>query len=161
VREVVAGERYDAVAVGLGPGPFTGLRAGIATAAALADAAGVPVYGACSLDLLAAPHVVVVQDARRTEVYWAAYGADGARTDGPHVGPPQDVPIVGCRVVGAGAVLWPDVFGPVAGDGLPAAAALWSLVAARLHAGAASDVLTPLYLRRPDALTLAERGLSG
>jgi len=102
VRTVLAGERFDAVAVGLGPGPFTGLRAGIATAAALADAAGVPVYGACSLDLLAAPDAVVVQDARRKEVYWAAYDTHGARVDGPHVAAPADVPVGGRRVVAAG-----------------------------------------------------------
>ena len=160
VRAVIAGERFDAVAVGLGPGPFTGLRAGIATAAALADAAAVPVYGACSLDLLAAPDVVVVQDARRKEVYWATYDARGERVDGPHVGEPGAVPIVGRRVVGAGAAHWPDVFGADVAALFPAAAGLWRLVAARVRAGAPSDALSPLYLRRPDAKTLAERGLA-
>ena len=160
VRTVLAGERFDAVAVGLGPGPFTGLRAGIATAAALADAAGVGVYGACSLDLLAAPDVVVVQDARRKEVYWAAYDGSGSRTDGPLVAAPADVPLAGRRVVGAGAALWPAVFGADIDARLPEAAALWSLVADRVTSGAPSDALTPLYLRRPDAKTLAERGLA-
>ncbi|HVU75047.1 MAG TPA: tRNA (adenosine(37)-N6)-threonylcarbamoyltransferase complex dimerization subunit type 1 TsaB [Mycobacteriales bacterium] len=160
VRAVIAGERFDAVAVGLGPGPFTGLRAGIATAAALADAAGVPVYGACSLDLLAAPDVVVVQDARRKEVYWAAYDAGAHRVDGPHVASPADVPVDGRRVVGAGAASWPDVFGSRVVASLPDAAGLWPLVAERAAAGAASDPLTPLYLRRPDAKTLVERGLA-
>jgi tRNA threonylcarbamoyl adenosine modification protein YeaZ len=160
VRAVLAGERFDAVAVGLGPGPFTGLRAGIATAAALADAAGVPVYGACSLDLLAGPDVVVVQDARRKEVYWAAYGAAAVRVEGPDVGPPDTVPVGGRRVVGAGARAWPEVFGREVEGSLPRAAGLWALVEGRVRDGAASDPLAPLYLRRPDAKTLAERGLA-
>ena len=71
----------DAVVVGVGPGPFTGLRVGMVTAAALGDALGVPVHGVCSLDAIAADvaarprpgPLLVVTDARRREVYWAAY----------------------------------------------------------------------------------------
>ena len=55
----------DAVVVGIGPGPFTGLRVGMVTAAALGDALGVPVHGVCSLDAIAAE---VVARARRTRV---------------------------------------------------------------------------------------------
>ncbi len=52
----VGASRQDltAIAVGLGPGPFTGLRVGIVTAAALADALGIPAYGCCSLDAVVA-----------------------------------------------------------------------------------------------------------
>jgi tRNA threonylcarbamoyl adenosine modification protein YeaZ len=166
LREVLdeAGSGYDAVAVGVGPGPFTGLRAGIATAIAAAQVRGVPTYAACSLDLLARPDVVVVQDARRREVYWAAYDAAGGRTDGPGVAAAVDVPAGGRRIIGAGAAAWPDVFGPeifAAEDAiLPAAQDLWRIVAARVLAGAPSDPLTPLYRRRPDAKTLVERGLA-
>ena len=73
----------DAVVVGCGPGPFTGLRVGMATAAALGHALGVPVHGVCSLDAIGGQttgEVLVITDARRREVYWARY-RDGVRTD--------------------------------------------------------------------------------
>ena len=73
----------DAVVVGCGPGPFTGLRIGMATAAAFGHALGVPVYGVCSLDAIGGQttgEVLVVTDARRREIYWARY-RDGVRTD--------------------------------------------------------------------------------
>ena len=76
-----------AVVTGLGPGPFTGLRVGIVTAAALADARGLPVIGVCSLDAVGSGARTVVTDARRKEVYWAAYDAAGARVEGPAVVP--------------------------------------------------------------------------
>ena len=63
----------EAVVTGLGPGPFTGLRVGVVTAAALADARGLPVIGVCSLDAVGSGARTVVTDARRKEVYWAAY----------------------------------------------------------------------------------------
>ena len=66
----------DAVVTGLGPGPFTGLRVGVVTAAALADARGLPVIGVCSLDAIGSGARMVVTDARRREIYWATYTAD-------------------------------------------------------------------------------------
>ncbi|WP_104151016.1 tRNA (adenosine(37)-N6)-threonylcarbamoyltransferase complex dimerization subunit type 1 TsaB, partial [Mycobacterium intracellulare] len=75
----------DAVVVGCGPGPFTGLRAGMATAAAYGHALGIPVHGVCSLDAIGVHttgDALVVTDARRREVYWARY-RDGVRTGGP------------------------------------------------------------------------------
>ncbi|OLT04275.1 tRNA (adenosine(37)-N6)-threonylcarbamoyltransferase complex dimerization subunit type 1 TsaB, partial [Pseudonocardia sp. CNS-004] len=86
----------DAIVVGAGPGPFTGLRVGMVTAAALGDALGVPVHGVCSLDAIAVDAagegpLLVVTDARRREVYWAGYDADGGRVDGPHVQAPAAV----------------------------------------------------------------------
>ena len=81
--------------VGCGPGPFTGLRVGMATAAAYGHALGIPVHGVCSLDAIGIEHrtgeVLVVTDARRREVYWARY-RDGVRVDGPAVNAPADVP---------------------------------------------------------------------
>ncbi|MEN3263580.1 tRNA (adenosine(37)-N6)-threonylcarbamoyltransferase complex dimerization subunit type 1 TsaB [Pseudonocardia sp.] len=80
----VALRDVDAVVTGTGPGPFTGLRVGMVTAAALGDALGVPVHGVCSLDAIAADAsrgatlggpLLVVTDARRREVYWALYAA--------------------------------------------------------------------------------------
>ena len=88
-----------AVVSGTGPGPYTGLRAGLVTARVLGSALGVPVYGVCSLDVIAADaaaaaggrEFVVATDARRREVYWARYDAAGARLAGPDVGRPADV----------------------------------------------------------------------
>lgn len=157
-RAGVARTDLGAVAVGLGPGPFTGLRVGVVTAAALADALGIPAYGECSLDLLAAGRpgsLVVTTDARRREVYWAGY-VDGVRVQGPYVDRPAAVRVDGRPVVGPGAVLYPDQL-----PGEPAqvnAAALAALVGPRAVAGlaavvsAARDPLVPLYLRRPDAV---------
>src|SRR3954454_16513657 len=74
-----------AVAVGVGPGPFTGLRVGLVTARTMALALDIPVYGVCTLDILAAEAIeaglddfLVATDARRKEVYVAAY-AGGQR----------------------------------------------------------------------------------
>src|ERR1700731_4405484 len=82
-----------AVVVGCGPGPFTGLRAGMATAAAYGHALGIPVYGVCSLDAIGGQttgETLVVTDARRREGYWARY-CDGIRTGGPAVSAPAAV----------------------------------------------------------------------
>ncbi|PZS31931.1 MAG: tRNA (adenosine(37)-N6)-threonylcarbamoyltransferase complex dimerization subunit type 1 TsaB [Pseudonocardiales bacterium] len=152
-----------AVVAGVGPGPFTGLRIGLVSAAALADALGLPTYGVCSLDAIAhAPAgmtarmpggLLVATDARRREIYWAVYGPDGARLVDPSVSRPADVPVDGCVLArGAGAQLYADVLGlPVEEPAHPPALALITLAAGRVSAGAPSEVLTPLYLRRPDA----------
>ena len=162
VRDVLGGRSpaaLDAVVVGLGPGPFTGLRVGLMTAAATADALGVPAYGVCSLDAVGSGERVVVADARRREVYWARYGADGARLQGPAVERPAELAqqLAGgsSRLVGAGAVLHRAAF-----DGLrvddraihPSVPALVDAARPRVLAGAPSEPLTPLYLRRPDAV---------
>ena len=156
VRSVLAGRRPDAVVVGAGPGPFTGLRVGLMTAAAMSDALAVPAYSVCSLDGLADDgDVVVVTDARRREVYWARYVA-GERVEGPAVVRPADLVArlaPGDRVVGAGAVLHRDVLGPVDDSVLhPSVPRLVARAADRVLAGAPGDPLTPLYLRRPDAV---------
>jgi len=152
----------DRIVVGLGPGPFTGLRVGVVTAQVLAAALGIGWHGGCSLDVLAAPHVsgdarpaagsdfVVATDARRREVYWARYGADGARVDGPRVTAPADVPRL--PTVGPAADLYRDrlevVPGPRVLDG--------GVLAARgLELPAAGQ--EPLYLRRPDATEATRR----
>lgn len=138
----------EAVAVGLGPGPFTGLRVGIVTAASLSDALRIPAYGICSLDALGEGPRLAVTDARRREVYWARYDESGARVDGPHVSRPADVPVEGAVVVGDGALAYPDVFGEVAAQPrYPSAARIAELV----DVSAPVVPLVPLYLRRPDA----------
>ena len=148
----------EAVAVGVGPGPYTGLRVGVVTALAIGDALGVPAHGVCTLDVLAsqardgAPFTVVT-DARRREVFWASYDAQAQRITGPAVARPADVAAtVSGRIVGAGAVLYPEAFGNTSGPEYPDAGALCGLVAARLS-GASGELLLPrpIYLRRPDA----------
>jgi tRNA threonylcarbamoyl adenosine modification protein YeaZ len=128
-----------AVVVGCGPGPFTGLRVGMATAAAYGHALGIPVHGVCSLDAIGiegagtVSEVLVVTDARRREVYWARY-RDGVRVDGPAVNSPTDVP--GAAEVLARPAVYPTASG---------------LVRAVADFSAEPAPLIPLYLRRPDA----------
>ena len=146
----------DAVVVGCGPGPFTGLRVGMATAAALGHALNIPVYGVCSLDAIGVitdGDVLVVTDARRREVYWARY-RDGVRTDGPAVSAPADVSHDGVNAVAG----WPDqeeLF-PIPRLDAESPSPV-GLVRAVDDWDAAPEPLVPLYLRRPDAKTLAER----
>jgi len=141
-----------AVVVGCGPGPFTGLRVGMATAAAYGHALGIPVHGVCSLDAIgietaAAPgEVLVVTDARRREVYWARY-RDGLRIEGPAVDAPADVPADADAVAGSpehAALFDMPRLSPV----YPTAA---GLVRAVTDWTAEAAPLVPLYLRRPDA----------
>lgn len=148
----------DAVVTGAGPGPFTGLRVGMVTAAALGDALDIPVHGVCSLDAIAADAVgeplLVVTDARRREVYWAAYDADGRRIVGPEVAPAA---VIAGRVAELGAVAAAGgsaaaVGLPVRGPESPSPAGLVAVAAEKLRAGVAPGPLEPLYLRRPDAV---------
>ncbi|MGF2946454.1 tRNA (adenosine(37)-N6)-threonylcarbamoyltransferase complex dimerization subunit type 1 TsaB [Mycobacterium sp. Lab-001] len=146
----------DAVVVGCGPGPFTGLRVGMASAAAYGHALGIPVYGVCSLDaigVLTTGEVLVVTDARRREIYWARY-RDGVRTEGPAVGAPAGVDPGTARAV-AGSPEHAAPFGlPRCGPVHPTPA---GLVAAVGDWSAPPSPLVALYLRRPDAKPLTER----
>jgi len=136
------------VVVGIGPGPFTGLRVGVAAGHTLGAALGLPVRGVCSLDVVAAEWVrrgdapaefLIASDARRKEVYWARYDQTGRRLDGPQVSAPAALPALPLGGPGAHLVA-DDVTGPDAiNAGLLAALNL-------PDAG-----LEPLYLRRPDA----------
>lgn len=152
-----------AVVVGVGPGPFTGLRVGIVTAAAIADAAGLPAYGVCSLDgIVGDGRMLVATDARRKEIYWASY-VDGHRVEGPAVDKPAEVadrlPELGVDVMaGAGAAAYVDVLGlPLVEPLYPSVPTLVAAAADRILAGSPGDTLTPLYLRRPDATPVAQR----
>jgi len=120
------------VVVGMGPGPFTGLRVGISFAHTFGLARKIPVIGVCSLDAIAIDQseYTVAIDARRKEIYWASY-KDGQRVVGPAVDKPADVD---------GFIL--DVYPDMA-----------KLVAL----SKTQDISEPMYLRRPDAVPTAER----
>lgn len=146
----------DAVVSGTGPGPFTGLRVGMVTAAAFADGAGIPVYGVCSLDGIGANtrgRALAATDARRKEIYWAVY-EDGVREGEPQVCKPSELPETGADyAIGEGASMYADQL-PMDAEAAaiyPDLVKLVELAAPRLLAGAPSEQLTPLYLRRPDA----------
>ncbi|QJY46519.1 tRNA (adenosine(37)-N6)-threonylcarbamoyltransferase complex dimerization subunit type 1 TsaB [Pseudonocardia broussonetiae] len=155
----IALREVGAVVVGTGPGPFTGLRVGMVTAAALGDALGVPVHGVCSLDAIAADvtaqgetgRLLVATDARRREVYWAVYDASGARTDGPHVEAPASLAERGLAVAAAAGGSAEGLGFPVRGPASPSPAGLVAVAAPALRAGVDPGPLEPLYLRRPDA----------
>lgn len=147
------------VVVGCGPGPFTGLRVGMATAAAYGHALGVPVHGVCTLDAIGGQTsgaVLVVTDARRREVYWAHY-LDGVRVEGPAVNAAADVPVGKAQAV-AGSPEHAALFDlPLLDGTYPTSAGLVAAVSDWDHE---PEPLVPMYLRRPDAKTLAERGVS-
>jgi tRNA threonylcarbamoyl adenosine modification protein YeaZ len=134
VQEALTVSHVDEVVVGMGPGPFTGLRVGIAFAHTFALARDIPVRGVCSLDAIAAqvgdPDFIITLDARRKEVYWARY-TNGVRSSEPAVNFPADV---------SGATIHADLF--------PDMKALVNLP---------GDITEPIYLRRPDAVATADR----
>jgi tRNA threonylcarbamoyl adenosine modification protein YeaZ len=134
VQEALAVSDVDEVVVGMGPGPFTGLRVGIAFAQSFALARQIPVRGVCSLDAIATQvqdsDFIITVDARRKEVYWARY-KDGVRVTEPAVNFPADV---------SGAPIYADLF--------PDMVALANLP---------GDISEPIYLRRPDAVATADR----
>lgn len=160
----------SAVVVGVGPGPYTGLRVGLVTAETFGAALGIPVHGLCTLDGIAYASglqgpFVVATDARRSEVYWARYADARTRCGEPAVDRPAEIAgqVAELPAVGAGARQYEDTFRGFRAD-LPAeqsATALARLAAEKLAAGDGGGTDTggaagflsprPLYLRRPDA----------
>jgi tRNA threonylcarbamoyl adenosine modification protein YeaZ len=144
----------DQLIVGLGPGPFTGLRVGVVTAQVLSYALGLPLHGICSLDVLAAQFAeastgeyVVATDARRREVYWARYSPVGVRLEPPKVSRPTDVPRL--PAIGPAADLYPEQL-----QAVPGPRALDPGVLATSGATLPDAGQEPLYLRHPDATEL-------
>jgi tRNA threonylcarbamoyl adenosine modification protein YeaZ len=131
-QALTAGVNPDRVVVGMGPGPFTGLRVGIAFARAFAVARSIEVVGICSLDAIvvdSAEYTVAI-DARRKEIYWATYKS-GDRVEGPAVNFPADV---ADYIID----LYPDITRMV-------------------ELSVVTNYAEPFYLRRPDAVATADR----
>jgi tRNA threonylcarbamoyl adenosine modification protein YeaZ len=131
-QALAAGVNPDRVVVGMGPGPFTGLRVGISFARAFAAARNIEVVGICSLDAIVVDldEYTVAIDARRKEIYWATYKS-GNRIKGPAVNFPADVD---------GYIIdrYPDITRMV-------------------ELSADQNYAEPFYLRRPDAVATADR----
>jgi tRNA threonylcarbamoyladenosine biosynthesis protein TsaB len=150
-RGGVRDSQLEGIAVGIGPGSFTGLRMGLATARALALALDVPVAGVSTLDALAAgaPGALPVVDARRREVFALLGGAPAALAA-------ADLPLEpGTICVGDGAVRYRSVL-EEAGAEVPPDDDERHLPLARFHALLAAEfgpaeLVEPLYLRIPDA----------
>ncbi|PRY00028.1 tRNA (adenosine(37)-N6)-threonylcarbamoyltransferase complex dimerization subunit type 1 TsaB [Allonocardiopsis opalescens] len=161
IREVLAkagagARELSAIAVGVGPGPYTGLRVGLATAQALGAALGVPAHGVHTLDALAfasgrSEPFLAATDARRKEIFWARYADARHRETEVAVDRPAEVPVGGLPVIGHGGLLYPDVLGGGLDPVYPSAGALGLLAAERLAAGEPLPPARPVYLRRPDA----------
>lgn len=151
----VGPDQLTDIAVGVGPGPFTGLRVGVVTALTLAETLAIRAVGVCSLDIVAAEasaaqstEFIVTTDARRKEVYWARYNAEGNRLSDPAVDKPVVVADLGLPVVGRGGDQYADIFGTTGGPLDPNASFLAELVVSNR---ASLLPVEPLYLRRPDA----------
>ena len=132
-----------AIVTGVGPGPYTGLRVGVVTARVFGRTLAIPVYGVCTLDVLARAAVpaaagrefLAVTDARRKELYWGRYDGSGSRISGPAVGRPAEIPDgAGLPVAGQAASLYPDELGEPIWREHPSAAVLARLAAERLSA---------------------------
>ncbi|WKS58678.1 tRNA (adenosine(37)-N6)-threonylcarbamoyltransferase complex dimerization subunit type 1 TsaB [Corynebacterium accolens] len=161
----------DAIVAGMGPGPFTGLRVGMATAQALADALSIPLHGVCTHDAIAHAALaaadaaeeknaaLVATDARRKEIYWATYRA-GQRLVGPDVSKPGELSVQDIAQVVIPEKLADQLPEELAtlprSEGAPTAEGL--VAVARLDAEPAPFV--PMYLRRPDAVPPKKQQLS-
>jgi len=145
------GKEIKEVVVGMGPGPFTGLRAGIAFAQVFAHARKIPLAGICSLDGIVigvSGEYIVATDARRKEIYWAKYDS-GKRVTEPRVSLPDEVKVLGLPVYGEGA----EKYGFEADIDLIYPHPLFLLAATEW----ADNVHEPIYIRKPDAVATSER----
>ena len=151
------------IAVGVGPGPYTGLRVGVVTALTLSHTLHIPAHGVCSLDALGFAaqrelnlehEFVAATDARRKEIYWARFDTSGKRVSEPAVDKPNTVAELGLPVVGRGGQLHAQTLDWREGPLDPKASDM-----ARLLVNQSVKVLPvePLYLRRPDAVPQSQQ----
>ena len=163
------------IACGVGPGPFTGLRVGLATAKTMGYALGIPVVGICSLDAIArekqttaAEAVTVVTGARRHEFYWASYDTAGTRIAGPEVAREENLPHSGVVVGAPTSPAIPDAYwiAQIAVEAIARGEEAAPLGAVNVEQPAGGDgtstadfirgrtllAAEALYLRRPDAV---------
>jgi tRNA threonylcarbamoyl adenosine modification protein YeaZ len=166
------------IAVGLGPGSFTGVRIGIATARGLGTSVGLPVAGVCTLDAIGSalreqsnepepPFLLAVLDARRDEVFAALYAQDGERLWEPLVSAPADLaervaalpqpPLA----AGSGALRFRQELVrqgvEIPDDADPVHRVAARHICALAAGGGSDDPFTPIYLRPPDAVRWRER----
>ena len=134
-QALVLNNKIDLVAVGMGPGPFTGLRVGIAFAQSFALAAEIDWVGVCSLDAMATginkTEFILSTDARRKERFWARY-KDGLQITEPAVSNASELEKFGIPVLNEGEY-YPDP------------------VALAKIAQSSKSVEQPIYIRKPDA----------
>lgn len=168
--------QLDAIAFGVGPGAFTGLRVACGIAQGLAVAANIPLVPVTSLEAMAemtgAEQVLALLDARMGEVYAGSYrsSADGYALQGEiRVWSPANVPLptdAGWLICGNAPSAYPELQARIAAAGLPVhpgilptAAALARLAAPRAARGEGIDaaLAAPLYIRDKVAKTVAER----
>ncbi|MER0080729.1 tRNA (adenosine(37)-N6)-threonylcarbamoyltransferase complex dimerization subunit type 1 TsaB [Corynebacterium sp. KPL2861] len=164
----------DAIVAGMGPGPFTGLRVGMATAQALADALSIPLHGVCTHDAIAhaalagadaaderdaADAALVATDARRKEIYWATYRA-GQRVAGPDVSKPGELDVRDVAQVVIPEKLAEQLPEELAALPRSEAALTAEGLVAVAQLDAEPEPFVPLYLRRPDAVPPKKQQLS-
>jgi tRNA threonylcarbamoyl adenosine modification protein YeaZ len=145
------GKEITQVVVGMGPGPFTGLRVGITFATVFAHARKIPLAGLCTLDGIVSGvsgEYIVATDARRKELYWAKYDS-GKRITEPQVSFPKEVQGFGIPVYGEGAAK----YGFEADIDLIYPHPLFLLAAIEWS----DNVHEPIYIRKPDAVPTSER----
>jgi tRNA threonylcarbamoyladenosine biosynthesis protein TsaB len=140
----LAARDLDALVAGTGPGSFTSIRIGLATARGLALALEIPVAGVSTLQAFAGGAPVI--DARRGEVF----------VDGPAVVRPDELEVEGLRLVGDGAVRYRRLFeeagAAIPPDDDPAHVPSAALLAERAVSFGPASALEPLYVRDPDAV---------
>ncbi|VEH80499.1 tRNA threonylcarbamoyladenosine biosynthesis protein Gcp [Corynebacterium kutscheri] len=163
-KSALAFSDISAIVVGIGPGPFTGLRVGMATAAAFGDALGIAVHGVCSLDAMAAQStesaILVASDARRKEIYYATY-RNGQRTSGPDVIKPEEVqPIHDVDLVSIPEQIHSRLSDDLRSRKHSQFKPLPKFLVACADLSATAQPLEPLYLRRPDAKEPPKKPLS-